>query len=79
VGLGLAYIESLPMLLALVRATGDAIWSKAGGSHNPDQKFASPRVIEGVADVLLRQGYPEAEVRGILGENWLRVARAVWA
>jgi len=78
VGLGLDYIENLPVLLALVRATGDAIWSKSGGYHNQDQKFASPRVIEGVADVLLRQGYPEADVRGILGENWLRVVREVW-
>ncbi len=78
VGLGLDYIENLPVLLALVRATGDAIWSRADGYHNPDQKFASPRVIEEVADVLLRQGYPEADVRGILGENWLRVVREVW-
>ena len=78
VGLGLDFVENFPVLLALVKATGETIWSKAGGYHNPDGKFASPRVIEGVAEVLLRQGYAEADVRGILGENWLRVVRQVW-
>ncbi len=33
-----------------------------------------PLVIEG----LLRDGFTEAETRGILGENWLAVAQKVW-
>jgi len=27
---------------------------------------------------MLQHGYSDAQVRGILGENWLRVARQVW-
>ena len=27
---------------------------------------------------LLRRGYAEKEIRGILGENWLRVCGEVW-
>ena len=33
---------------------------------------------ERAAALLLRHGYGEDVVRGILGENWLRVASAVW-
>ena len=27
---------------------------------------------------MVRAGYPEAAIRGVLGENFLRVAREVW-
>jgi microsomal dipeptidase-like Zn-dependent dipeptidase len=32
-----------------------------------------------IAEWLLRRGYREDELRGILGENLLRVAREAWA
>ena len=34
----------------------------------------APRITQ----ELLRRGYAEKEIRGILGENWLRVCEAVW-
>ena len=34
----------------------------------------APRITE----ELLRRGYAEKEIRGILGENWLRVCEEVW-
>ncbi len=43
-----------------------------------------PRGIESVTGFpnftrgLLARGYPEADVRKIMGENWLRLFREVW-
>ena len=31
-----------------------------------------------LTDAMVRQGWPEAKVRKIMGENWLRVLREVW-
>ncbi len=37
-----------------------------------------PEALPQVTDQLLARGHSEAVVRGVLGENWLRVADAVW-
>jgi membrane dipeptidase len=41
-------------------------------------KFAEPEQVPELTELMLRHGYGDDVVRGILGENWLRVARAVW-
>ena len=41
-------------------------------------RIVSPEQIPEVADHLLRMNYSERDVRNILGENHLRVAREVW-
>ena len=42
------------------------------------RKFAPPEQLPELTDALLARGYSEADVRAILGENMLRVARAAW-
>ncbi|MDP6788623.1 MAG: membrane dipeptidase [Rhodospirillales bacterium] len=37
-----------------------------------------PEQLPEATEELLRLGYGEDDVRGILGENWARVAEAVW-
>jgi membrane dipeptidase len=37
-----------------------------------------PERIPKIAEVLLKKGYSDAHVRGILGDNNLRVAKQVW-
>jgi microsomal dipeptidase-like Zn-dependent dipeptidase len=37
-----------------------------------------PQQISAIAAELLARGADSGAVRKILGENWLRVARAVW-
>ena len=40
--------------------------------------MATPRELPGLTAGLLAHGYSAAEVRKVLGENWLRVMGAVW-
>jgi membrane dipeptidase len=54
-----------------------AYWPEA---QYPDSGsgFVEPEALPRLTQSLLDRGYDEAHVRGILGENFLRVARLVW-
>jgi membrane dipeptidase len=41
-------------------------------------KFVSPAQLPEITEALLARGYGEAEVRGIMGGNFYRVAGGVW-
>jgi membrane dipeptidase len=43
-----------------------------------DNCFAPPELLPEITDLLVAKGYADSDVRGILGENFLRVARQVW-
>ena len=43
-----------------------------------DAADARPEQLPELTALMLKEGYAEADVRGILGENFLRVAREVW-
>jgi membrane dipeptidase len=40
--------------------------------------MVEPEAIGSIAEGLAREGLTEAQIRGILGENWLRVATKIW-
>ena len=44
----------------------------------PDIEYAPPEELPRLTQKMLDRGYGESEIRGILGENWLRLARRVW-
>lgn len=77
VGLGLDHIEDIAHLVSVIQGNAGRYPDK-GGYSGPQLLFASPEVIPEVAEGLLRRNYGEGDVRGILGENWLRVFRQVW-
>lgn len=51
-------------------------WPK--GYPPPPWHYFAPEQVPELAEALLDQGFSEAEARGILGENFLRLAEQVW-
>jgi membrane dipeptidase len=43
-----------------------------------DLGMVEPEAMGAIAEGLVRENLTDAQIRGILGENWLRVARQVW-
>ena len=66
VGVGLDYVSD-PMALAVYMG---ADWG--------DTNFADPEQLPEITEGLLMRGYSEANIRSILGENWIDLAQRVW-
>ena len=41
-------------------------------------RFADAETLPLVTELMVKHGYKEEEIKGILGANWLRVAERVW-
>ena len=78
IGIGLDYVKDTVRLNAWTRANPD-MWPANEGKPAGDTAFAQPEQFLEVTDILLARQYSESDVRGILGENFARVAEAVWA
>ena len=78
VGFGLDYVTNTDALVTILEASSDRFPSDNPSYRKPEFHFAGPEVIVEVAEVLLRDNYPEAAVRGVLGDNFVRVCRQVW-
>ncbi len=76
VGLGLDYMFKSSELDEPGRG-GPEIWPREWG-YGRGTGFAPPEVIPEIRAILVRLGYAESDLRGIFGENLLRVADAVW-
>lgn len=82
VGFGLDFVGyptslQIEMGNAIFKASADT-YPVRGGYNDGPMVFAPPAVIPETADCLLTMGYSDAAVRGILGENFLRICREVW-
>lgn len=76
VGLGLDYVFDRAELDECVRNRPDAFPPEKG--YRAGIAMIEPERFPVIAEALLKRGYCEADVQGILGHNNLRVARHVW-
>lgn len=76
VGLGLDCVSDPELLHGLVQARPGVFPASQQYGHWP--KFVEPEQVPELTEVMLRHGYSDDVVRGILGGNWLRVASTVW-
>jgi hypothetical protein len=53
-------------------------WPGYSAADMMDNRFAPPEMLPDITELLISKGYADSDVRGILGENFLRVARQVW-
>ena len=76
VGIGLDYMMDQVLMANIIKSMparyGD------GGQYPKDGwiEFGSPAVLPEVTEQMLRRGYKDDDIRGILGENYLRVLEA---
>ena len=76
VGFGIDTVSDKTPLLEIV--TRNKAKYPAESGYDVEPAFGGPELIPEVTELMLRKNYSDAHVRGILGENWLRVARQVW-
>lgn len=76
VGLGLDYVFDLSAMSDNMRRDPAKYPAELRQVENYTQ--VEPERFPAIAEGLLRRGYSETDVQGILGHNNLRVARAVW-
>ena len=55
-----------------------SVKSPESGRYDQMTEFVQPEQLTPVVDLMQAAGYSDADIRGILGENYLRVAGQIW-
>jgi len=78
VGLGIDYVHDVEPLLVANDQNPD-MWPTELGYGDPvNWRFMPPEEIPNIVQGMVDLGYTDDEIRGMLGENWIRVMRQVW-
>jgi membrane dipeptidase len=74
VGLGLDYVYDIESFETFVSRMPDRYPGRGYSDMGQLELEEAPRITE----ELLHRGYSEKDIRGIPGENWLRVCGELW-
>ena len=78
VGLGLDLVTD-PSMTIEAMAQDTTRWPADQGYQSGELPACAPDCITGLAARMLAAGYTHDDCKGILGGNWLRLARQVWS
>ena len=76
VGISLDYVFDYSEMDAFIHDNPDLF--PPGLSTQSGMQMVGPESMEEIAEGLARDKFSNKDIRGILGENWLRVASTVW-
>lgn len=77
VGLALDYLPD-PQPFFKTQKTDHHMWPLLNGEPHMEADYVLPEELLLLTDTMLKHGYNEENIRGILGLNFLRVAGQVW-
>jgi|TARA_B100000767_G_scaffold43142_1_gene37071 membrane dipeptidase len=77
IGLGLDLVFDNKALNDWIRTRADE-WPGVDSPDWPGFSYAAPEQMPALTQLMLDHGYSEPAIKGILGENWLRVCEQVW-
>lgn len=76
-GIGTDTVYDMEGLEKVLKGGGASIWPEGYG-YDSNVKIVAPEVLPKITEALLSINYSEANIRKVLGENLLRVAKQVW-
>ncbi len=79
VGLGFDFSPGVDVDVGAILRSRPDFWPAGQRYDTPDIAHAGPSQIPALVDGLYARGLGDEEIRGILGENFRRVAAAAWA
>jgi membrane dipeptidase len=79
VGLGFDFSPETGLDIGTILSSRPDFWPDGQRYDTPGIKHAGPSQLRDLVDCLYDQGFKESQIRGILGENFKRVASIAWA
>ncbi len=79
VGLGFDYSPKLDVDIGTILQSRPDYWPSGQQYDTPGIKHAGPKQLPGLIGGLKERGFSDSDVRGIMGDNFRRVASDVWA
>ena len=78
IGFGFDYSPKVDVDIGVILRSRPDYWPAGQQYDTPGIKHAGPQQLEGLVENLADAGYGDADIRGMLGENFKRVAASAW-